>query len=97
MENFNITAVQIIKNAEDVLSNICIDDKYLLQLKKNGFYIPASNEDTWGGDKNMDNQNYFKENFSVDEILIKLNIENVRTISDLKDFSQNNFILLEIV
>lgn len=91
----NVTSVQILKNGGDVLANIGINDQFLLQLKISDYYIPSSNEDCWG--QNSSKQDEFKENVELPDLLNKLGLIDVKSITDLRQYCENNYILVEIV
>lgn len=100
MENhkLSITGIQILQNDNDVLANIGIDDKYLLQLKKGGFYIPSSTEDFWGQNRTI--QDEFKKSFELNnliDLITELGINNVKSASDLRTYCEENYILIEII
>lgn len=92
---FVVTNVQILKNSGDVLANIGINNKFLLQLKMGGYYIPFPNEDCWG--QNHSEQGEFKETVILDNLLRDLELSNVKSVSELRTYCENNYILVEVV
>lgn len=94
--NMNITGVQVLNDVNsDVLVNIGINDKYLIQFKNSGFYIPSSSEDFWG--QNRAEQDGFKENFTLENIINELKLNGINSKNELMDFCEENCILIEEV
>lgn len=89
--NMNITGIQVLKDED--LVNIGINDKYLLQLKNDRFYIPSSQEDFWG--QNRAEQDEFKRKFPLQDVINELELNEINSKGELINFCEKKFILIE--